>query len=75
MRKRSLEMAQVANCSADCLASAMHAQTSNGDDSCAVAHAYSIICDPHVISLTGQKFDLWRSGSLIFVQIPKGNIM
>ena len=29
------------------------------------------IRDPHVISLTKQKFDLWRSGWLIFVRIPE----
>ena len=75
-RERSLQLAQVASCSANCLASAIHAQTSNGDDSFAFAHAVLIIRDPHVISLTGQKYDLWRTGWSINVRIlGRGKIM
>ena len=66
-RKRSLELAQLANR----LASAMHSQTSNGDDPCAFAHTFLIYRDPHVISLMGQKFDLWRAGWLILVRVPE----
>ena len=74
-RERSLQLAQVAS-SANCLASAIHAQTSNGDDSFAFAHAFLIIRDPHVISLTGQKSDLWRTGWSIVVRIlGRGKIM
>ena len=63
-RKRCLELAQLASR----LASAMHAQTSNGDNPFVFAHAFLIYRDPHVISLTGQKFDSWRSGMLILVR-------
>ena len=57
--------------SANRWASAMHARTSNGEDSFAFAHAFLIVRDPHVISLTVQKFDLWRTGWSIFVRIPR----
>ena len=70
-RKRSLELVQLANR----LASAMHAQTSNGDDPCAFAHAFLIYRDLHVIGLTGRKFDSWRAGWLIFFRVPEEKIM
>uniref|UniRef100_A0A7S1F1S4 Uncharacterized protein n=1 Tax=Noctiluca scintillans TaxID=2966 RepID=A0A7S1F1S4_NOCSC len=31
----------------------------------------SAVGDPHVTSITGEKFDLWRTGWSTFVQIPK----
>ena len=68
MRERALELAELANR----LASAMHARTSNGDDLSAFGPRGPIIRDLHVISLTGQKFDRWRTGWSIFVRIPDG---
>ena len=72
-RERSLDLAQLANR----LASAMHARTSNGDDPFTSAHGFPVIRDPHVISLTGQKFNLWRTGWPIFVRmnlLVRGNV-
>ena len=40
-------------------------------DSSACDAITSAIGDPHVTSVTGEKFDLWKTGWSTFVQIPK----
>ena len=41
------------------------------DSSACDAITTSAIGDPHVTSVTGEKFDLWKTGWSTFVQIPK----
>jgi hypothetical protein len=41
------------------------------DSSSCDAYTTSAIGDPHVTSVTGEKFDLWKTGWSTFVQIPK----
>ena len=38
---------------------------------CEETNPVSAIGDPHVTSVTGEKFDLWKTGWSLFVQIPK----
>ena len=37
---------------------------------CEENNPVSTVGDPHVASVTGEKFDLWRTGWSLFVQIP-----
>jgi len=45
--------------------------TTRFTDSSACDAITSAIGDPHVTSVTGEKFDLWKTGWSTFVQIPK----
>lgn len=41
------------------------------NSACDDAPTVSAVGDPHVTSVTGEKFDLWKTGWSTFVQIPK----